>query len=104
MRGYHLERAANENIFRFITAKLRATCSTIDRPGQNLREMVLTVLLIMPTGVCGETKEAGDVNSEYEGSGVSGMVECVRLSSLVLGELNSMGSAMNVSVSPMPMG
>jgi hypothetical protein len=32
------------------------------------------------------------------------MVECVRLSSLVLGELNSMGSTMNVSVSPMPMG
>jgi hypothetical protein len=32
----------------------------------------------MPTGVCGETEEVGDVNSEYEGSGVSGVVGCVR--------------------------
>jgi hypothetical protein len=37
-----------------------------------------TVLLIMPTGVCSETEEAGDINSEYEGLGVSGVVGCVR--------------------------
>jgi hypothetical protein len=27
----------------------------------------------MPTGVCGETEEAGDVDSEYQGSRVSGV-------------------------------
>ena len=32
----------------------------------------------MPTGICGETKEAGDVNSKYDGLGVSGVVRGVR--------------------------
>jgi hypothetical protein len=36
------------------------------------------VLSIVPTGVWGETEEAGDVDSEYEGSGVSGVVGGVR--------------------------
>jgi hypothetical protein len=40
--------------------------------------MILTVPSIVPTGVWGETKEAGDVDSEYEGLGVSGMVGGVR--------------------------
>jgi hypothetical protein len=38
----------------------------------------LTVSSIIPTGVCGETEEARDVDSEYEGSGVSGVVGGVR--------------------------
>jgi hypothetical protein len=36
-------------------------------------ETILTVSSIIPTGVCSETEEAGDVDSEYEGSGVSGV-------------------------------
>jgi hypothetical protein len=40
--------------------------------------MILTLLLIMPTSVCGETNDVGDVNSEYKGSGVSGVVGSVK--------------------------
>jgi len=36
--------------------------------------MLYRQVLIIPTGVCGETDEAGDVDSEYDGSGVSGVV------------------------------
>ena len=32
----------------------------------------------MPTNVCGETNDVGDVNSEYKGSGVSGVVGSVK--------------------------
>ena len=32
----------------------------------------------MPTGVCGETEEAGDVDAEYDSSCVSGVVGGVR--------------------------
>lgn len=35
-------------------------------------------LSIIPTGICGVTNDAGDVDCEYEGSGVSGVVGCVR--------------------------
>jgi len=38
---------------------------------------------IIPTGVCGETDEAGDVDSEYDGSGVSGVVGGVRYDAFV---------------------
>jgi hypothetical protein len=40
--------------------------------------MILTLLSITLTNVCSETNDAGDVDSEYEGSGVSGVVRGVR--------------------------
>ena len=77
-RGYHFEGAANANIFCFMTAKSRAACSTIDRLGYVSCETILTLSSIILTGVCGETDDAGDVDCEYEGSGVSGVVGGVR--------------------------
>jgi hypothetical protein len=72
-----LEGCTNVNIFCFIIVKLSADWFTINRLGEISCEMILMLSLIIPIGVCSKTNDAGDVDSKYDCSGVSGVVSGV---------------------------
>jgi hypothetical protein len=55
-------------------AKFEATWCTISELGEESCETILTLSSKIPVGVCGETENAGDIDSEQLSSGVSRVV------------------------------
>jgi len=72
--GHQTDGAAKANIFCFIIAYSIAEGSGIERPGEDSWVTILTLSSIRPWGVGGEAEEAGDVESDRHGEGVSGVV------------------------------
>jgi len=52
--------------------------STLARPGDDNADTIFAIWSSMPGGVGGDVDDAGDVNGEYEGEDVSGVVGGVR--------------------------
>lgn len=72
--GYQTEGAAKANIFCFIIAYSNAEGAGIDKPGEDSCVTILTLSFMRPAGVAGEAEEAGEVELDRQGEGVSGVV------------------------------
>jgi hypothetical protein len=72
--GYQTQGVAKANIFCFINAYSIAACPGIVMPGDRSCETILTLSSIIPVGVGGEAEDAGDVEFDRQGEGVSGVV------------------------------
>jgi hypothetical protein len=71
---YQTQGAAKANIFCFMEAYSMAACADIGIPGDRSCETILTPSSIMPVGVGGEAEDAGEVEFDRQGDGVSGVV------------------------------
>ena len=64
VESYHWAGWENANIFCSMIAKSRATWCTISKLREELCKMILTLLSMIPVGVCGEVEDVSDVDSE----------------------------------------
>jgi hypothetical protein len=71
--GYQTQGVAKANIC-FINAYSKAAGPGIVMPGGRSCETILTLSSIIPVGVGGEAEDAGDVEFDRQGEGVSGVV------------------------------
>jgi hypothetical protein len=64
VESHHWAGWENANIFCFMIAKSRATQYAISKLWEELCKTILTLLSMIPVGVCSEVEDAGDVNSK----------------------------------------
>jgi len=72
--GYQTEGIANANIFVFNGCIGGAFSTRMDKDGEESAETILALRSSIPGGVGGEADEAGEVEVEFEGEGVGGVI------------------------------